>query len=224
MLPLMAIGAAVGSGLGILSKMEEDNQKKQALAQFKKASRIEYASIKDSTILMKDAVDRATLEYAQEVSRDAGATQRDLLNDIQVQRSKMLASNEGITAGLSKAREAMVFEVKASQVENKLQQDTTSAIGRVIDNRQKLQNQLNNQLLQAHRTLQANLAKTIQTTSPLGYLGAAIGGANTGLNFTNTLNKAGGLNLSGLSTSSVSTPSVPEIKPIKVDDSFSNSA
>jgi len=108
-----------------------------------------YAAIESSTMLTKAVTEEATLEAQEEVLRVGAAKGREASLDLQGGRSKLLAASEGITAGRSAGRQMVAYEIEADKAINEIKGETTSTINQLVDQKDKIENDLNMQLLNA---------------------------------------------------------------------------
>jgi hypothetical protein len=186
----------MGAGIGLLVGAAQNYENSRAyIRQLEYETKDKIARMKASSDVFAADIDALSTtnfinnELANnaivEAERAGGATVREAQVDIKVAEGKIQAKSEGITAGISKARELTTFYTQASKVVNQMQDKTTSQIVAIADNRDKATNATNAAAEKSYNQFLLSLAgvssySSIATPSSAGAVGNLIQGANTG--------------------------------------------
>lgn len=186
----------MGAGIGLLVGAAQNYENSRAyIRQLEYETKDKIARMKASSDAFAADIDALSTtnfinnELANnaigEAERAGGATVREAQVDIKVAEGKIQAKSEGITAGISKARELTTFYTQASKVVNQMQDKTTSQIVAIADNRDKATNATNAAAEKSYNQFLLSLAgvssySSIATPSSAGAVGNLIQGVNTG--------------------------------------------
>lgn len=186
----------MGAGIGLLVGAAQNYENNKAyIRQLEYETKDKIARIKASSAAFAADIDALSTtnfinnELANnaivEAERAGGATVREAQVDIKVAEGKIQAKSEGITAGISKARELTTFYTQASKAVNQMQDKTTSQIVAIADNRDKSTNANNAAAEKSYNQFLLSLAgvssySSIATPSSAGAVGNLIQGVNTG--------------------------------------------
>lgn len=198
-LALLAMGASIAGDL--YSKQSARKAEEKKIKALKTTALRQYASTEDAANIMKGAARSSAIDSVGEILRVGGAETRDTLIEIQKARSTSMAQTEGLTSGISKGRSARAFEIKANKILSQVKSKETSEISKILDAKDKVQNDLNNKLISAHNELQTTLAQklpkadlvsdllSVGTAAMSGYsAGTSIEGTEFGANIKGILN------------------------------------
>lgn len=198
---ILALAAAGASVLGNLYSTQAKREADEALIKSQKYTAIaKYSSTEFAANIMKDAARSSAVDAVGEILRVGGAEATKVSLELQKYRSKSIAQSEGLTSGISKGREARAFEIQANKVLSEVKSKTTSEISKILDAKDKVQNDINNKLLAAHNELKTVLAQKLPkqdfiaeainlgTTAMAGYSsGASFAESGIGANIESSL-------------------------------------
>ena len=176
-------------GLSMWETNEENKAKEEAIKAQRKAARLKFSAIEDSTNLMKSANMEASYNAVGEVLRVGSAKSRDTKEAIDTAASTTLAQSEGLTSGRSKGRQMSALYRKGNKELAKVDAKTSSIINQVIDTQDKMTNDLNNRLIGAHQELTAVLANEgTVIDSTVSSIQAGLGGFSMGIDLYSAFN------------------------------------
>ena len=184
------IGAVVGAGWGMFSashaaKAAAAEADRRRAAEILGAKRL-YSATEDSTNIMKGVAREQAANAINEALRAGMANDNQVKKEIDVVASKQLASSEGLTSGRSRGRAMVTTYIKGNQALAQSKTQTASMINQIIDQKDKLHNDMNNRLLQAHQemtsilTTPANVFEASWVDIVSGGLSGAASGASLG--------------------------------------------
>lgn len=173
----MGAAVAVGAGMSIVGGVASAEQQHEAevaeatrIRNMKEAAKMKYSGVEESGNMMKMAGRDYTKSMIAEVSRVSNANLTDTKNSIQEARSTSIANTEGITAGISKAKEQMSLEIQANKAVNTVKEHKTALISQLIEENDKRTNDINNKIVAEKNNMDATMAYkaiTASTTSKL---------------------------------------------------------
>ena len=184
----MAVAAAAGglAAVGIISTVMGNKEAAKAQQAQIRANRLSakytFSSTEDSVNIMKAVNREQTTNAVIEVQRAGAAQSKDVQQQVTKVISTSIASSEGLTSGRSKGREMISLQIKGQEAVQASQNETTSAINQLVDQQDKVTNDLNNKLLAAHQDMAAVLSNTgpAITGNTQRVISSGIGGASTG--------------------------------------------
>jgi len=189
------IGAAVGIASSKASSDDQARRQEAAIKIQRQGAKVNFASVLDSSNIMKKANRDQTMNAMLEVLRDGAGKETEVKDALQVGASKLQASNEGLTSGRSKGRAMISLQVEGNKAIQTVESNTTTMLNQITDAQDKITNDINNQLYSAHMELQAilsNRGSTIDGTSKA--IMAGVSGAATGASLGTSIDnmKTGG--------------------------------
>jgi len=225
---MMAGGAAIGAGASLWSGIEgaksaakEADRKRKAEMQ---GAILSYSAQQESTNMQKAVIREETANAQVEVLRAGAEQNRDVKKEVDKATSTLQASSEGLTSGRSGGRAMMNLQMKGAQAVQDSKTQASNQISAMVDQKDKMTNDLNSKLLGAHQELsgvlstpsqiyQQNVAALVADTAKAGMSGAMMG---------SSLSAAGGANATGIQATGATTASSGEFGPGTVWDFSSN--
>ncbi len=189
----MAALMLASAGLSMASSFMASRAAKKAADKARKAemqgAKMQYAYSKNATYIMKAANREATANAVQESLRAGAENNREVKEDIQTASSKMLASSEGLTSGRSQGRQMIALQIEGNKFIQESQNETTSMINKLVDNKDKANNDLNMKLLLDYQQMATVLTTpgAVYQSNPMDILNAGISGAASGASLANAL-------------------------------------
>jgi len=176
------IGAIIGGTMAAINMVgsyytakQEEERRKRDLELQKKAALMRAAGIEDSTVIMKGMNIEATTNATRELFRASAANIREDRLKIKKVESSLVAKTEGLTSGVSAGRQLLASRVAANKVILKDKSKESGMLVQLLDNKNKVENQLNQKMIDTNFQLQSVLSQKFQGTSEFTKLFGAIG-------------------------------------------------
>ena len=177
------IGAVTSTaGTYFENKAERERADKARDAEIKR-TKMAFNTTQAASTLMKNNSVEAAANMSQEALRAGAAESAKTKQGIQKAESSLVAQSEGLTSGRSKGREMISLEVQARKAMNEVQNETTTMVNRIVDVKDKAQNDINNKEIQAWQEMAMVLTTpgaVVSSPSAFQYINSAIGGAKSG--------------------------------------------
>ena len=177
-------GLSLWSGIaGAKGAAKEADRKRKAEM---RAAHSKY-SMKEANVNLQKAVLREETTNAQAEVLRAGAEQnREVKKEVDKATSTLQADSEGLTSGRSGARHMMQLQMKGAQAVHDSNTMASNQISAMVENKDKMTNELNASLMSAHSELsgvlstpgqiyQQNVAALVAGTVTAGAQGAMMG-------------------------------------------------
>lgn len=152
------------AGVAVVLSVAESNAEADAQEEAIKANRIgarmAFSATEDSVNIMKAVNREQTVNAMGEQLRVGYANTKKTKIAVDKAISTSLASSEGLTSGRSKGRSMISMYINGSKAIQEADAKTRVTINSLVDNQDKVNNQLNNKLLSAHQELSAILSNT----------------------------------------------------------------
>jgi hypothetical protein len=124
-----------------------------------------YKATEDAVNIMKGAAEAQLRDSIAELERVGASYQREVEESGKRGVSKMRASREGLTGGITQAKQEVAAQIQINKAAAQTQEKTQSMINQVVDQKDKLVNQYNMQLMSAYNEMQGALARQAPTES-----------------------------------------------------------
>ena len=218
---VMVVGSLASGIMGAKAAAKEANRKRAAEMS---SAKYKYSMIEANTNLQKQVLNEQTKNAQIEVLRAGAEQNRDVKKEVDKATSTLQASSEGLTSGRSGGRAMMNLQMKGAQAVHDSKTQASNQISAMVDQKDKMTNDLNSKLLGAHQELsgvlstpsqiyQQNVAALVADTAKAGMSGAMMG---------SSLSAAGGANATGIQATGATTASSGEFGPGTVWDFSSN--
>ena len=206
-------GLSLASGImGAKGAAKEADRKRKAEMQ---SAKLKYGMKEANTNLQKQVLNEKTLNAQKEVLRAGAEQNRDVKKEVDKATSTLQASSEGLTSGRSGGRAMMNLQMKGAQAVHDSKTQASNQISAMVDQKDKMTNDLNSKLLGAHQELsgvlstpgqiyQQNVAALVADTAKAGMSGASMGASTAA---------AGGANATGMQATGATTASSGEFGP-----------
>ncbi len=163
------VGMAALSTVNSIMQTEEDARKQEeAIKSNRLAARADFYTTQSSVSLMKERNKVVTEEAIAEKLRAGGANAREIESQVEKAASSQVASNEGLTSGRSQGRALIETMIKGNELLLASNSETSTGIMKLMDQKDKVSNDLNLKIFEAHNNL----------TTILSQEGAEIDGTN----------------------------------------------
>jgi hypothetical protein len=195
----MAWGAVAGLVLGAAQSISQTNSyikqlgyETEAKISAINASKENFAAEMDALVVQNYLNENSAANAMSEVARAGGANIREAQVQIKEGMGKISASSEGITAGISKARELGSYIVKSSKALGGLQEQTRKGIIDIADRLDAATNEIAMKREQSYNNMLLAISNvspysSIQTPSASGMLTNMFSGAQLGKQFESNL-------------------------------------
>lgn len=175
--------AAVSVISTVAGNKENADAQKEAIGLNRLAATLTYSATEDSINIMKAVSNEQTKNSIAETARAGAAISSDVKQAVTKAASTSISQSEGLTSGNSKGREMIALQIQGQKALSKSKSNTASSINQIVDQKDKITNDLNNKLLAAHQDMAAVLSNTgpAITGNTQRVISSAASGASTGL-------------------------------------------
>ena len=192
-------GAIAGAGLGLLQNYTATNQytrnieiETEAKLASMAASKASYQANVDALILQGSINEMSAANAIVEAERAGAATVREASVEVKEGASTIASQSEGITGGVSAARQLSSFYTKASKQIGSIKEKTTTQIIDIADRADAASNAIKAQEQQAYNSLLLSLAgvsqySSLQAPSASTQLTNIMSGVSTGVTLEKNL-------------------------------------
>ncbi len=175
---------SLASGImGAKGAAKEADRKRQAEMD---AAKYKYSAKESATNLQKAVLNEQTRNAQIEVLRAGAEQNREVKKEVDKATSTLQADSEGLTSGRSGARHMMQLQMKGAQAVHDSNTMASNQISAMVENKDKMTNELNASLMSAHSELsgvlstpgqiyQQNVAALVSGTVNSGVQGASAG-------------------------------------------------
>jgi hypothetical protein len=155
------LGGIAGGAFSMYSQVQADKAAAEEASR-KRAEEIlsakrMYSSVESSSNIMKSVAREQSANAINEALRAGAAQDRQVKQEINKVASKQIAQSEGLTSGRSKGRAMISTYIQGNQALAQSKTQTASMVNQITDAKDKIQNDMNNRLLQAHQEMAAVL-------------------------------------------------------------------
>jgi len=184
MSPLLLIaaagGAVVGAGLKFLEIDAEAKKQEAAIKARRLGAKMQFSAVEDSTNIMKATTREQTVNAVGETLRAGYNNSTKTKQAVDKAVGTSIAKQEGLTSGRSQGRAMVSLYVQGSKAVQESDAQTKMSINKLVDQQDKISNDLNNKLLQAHQELAAVLSdEGPKIDGTVAIIGAGISGATS---------------------------------------------
>jgi len=182
MVPFMIAGAGISIASSMMGARSRAKAERAAIRAKRKSARLKFSSTESSVNIMKATALESSYNATHEVLREGAARSRETKEVIDEAASTTVARSEGLTSGRSQGRQLVEVYVKGNKALDKVDAQSRSMVNQIVDEQDKITNDLNNKLLSAHQDLSAVLADEGGGTTYTGMdaLRAGLSGAQQG--------------------------------------------
>ena len=187
----MGTMAAVSIGSAISGNLEAAAAQRKQIGLNRLAAKAGYSSTEDSVNIMKAVAREQTTNAVAETLREGAAQFTDVKQEIQSVTSKAVARQEGLTSGASRGRALITLQIKGQEALSKSKSQTASQVNQLVDQQDKITNDLNNKLLTAYQDMASVLSNEgpAITGQTQRVISAGISGASAGASLAGSFGK-----------------------------------
>ena len=196
---IVGVSTAMGIGGAVLGNLEAAEAQRKAIKMQRLAAKAGYSSTEDSVNIMKAVAREQTTNAVAETLREGAAQFTDVKQEVQSVTSKAVARGEGLTSGASRGRALITLQIKGQEALSKSKSQTSSQVNQLVDQQDKITNDLNNQLLTAYQDMASVLSNegAAITGNTSRALSGAMSGAASGASLAGAVGSSGGSGGSG---------------------------